>query len=139
MKITYHQGASSQEPYYPGGSFDGNAPDAFGTVSFLTSSTGGSLSPTTNTDVALDLTFGPAANAVGFIESSPSEPYKTSACITDLQTGEKVEIHDCTYNPSTSLYTCANGYYTFQSGTTVGTYRIDGGCCPSSDKDPGFD
>jgi hypothetical protein len=132
MQLTYHQGTTNQESYYPGGTYGGDAPDAFGTVSFLSSSTDNTLSTSTNTNVALDLTFGTTAAATGgYIESDPvAETQSTNACIVDISTNQAVTITGCSYDTDTGMYTCANGYYTFTSGTSVGTYRVDGGSCP---------
>lgn len=138
MKLTYHQGIGAQETYYPNGSYPtGNTPDAFGTLSFLTS-TGDAVIGTAAVDVALALTFGEttaptATNDDYFVESDRATATETtSACITDVTSGETVTISDCSYDTVTEIYTCANGYYSFPSGTSVGTYRIDGGACPTT-------
>ena len=158
MTSTFHQGVNDQETDYPGGTYSGDAPAAFGTLRFMSSTSGSPLTPTVDTQVDLSLTFtGTPTGSSTFdcpepIEpSEPSEPTEptepagpggpgesgysgavqtTYACIIDLSTGQSTSIGGCTYDTDTSVYTCANGYYTFSAGEAVGVYRLDGGQCP---------
>jgi hypothetical protein len=136
MRMTFHQGIGTQETFYPGGSYGGNSPDAFGTISFVGNSSNDAMAPTANVNVALNLTFMLGATSSADLDYSYSDYVQatetTSACITDLVSGDTTTISDCSYDTVTEIYTCANGYYSFPSGTTVGTYRIDGGSCPTT-------